>query len=114
MTPLDQKTELHYRQCAMNMALSTHEAQPQRTADETLATADRYFKFLSGNVMSAPTTDLPHVVAFPPPSGLPADTIDGVFVADWDLAKLQAFRRQQLFEMTTVANAIKAHGAVPC
>jgi hypothetical protein len=118
MTPLDQKTELHYRQCAMNAALTTHESQPQRSADEMLATAQKYFNFLAGNTMSADSA--PMAVALRTPSGLPgdwpgADALPAdTTLAGMPLVELQELRRRQLFELDTVAKAIKAQGAVPC
>lgn len=90
---LDVKTELHYRQAAMNMALATHEAQPTRTAVETLATAEKYFQFLAANTMSADAvlTDFRDV-----------STID-----------LQELRRTKLLELDGISNALRTRGVVP-
>lgn len=123
MAPLDQKTELHYRQCAMNMALATHESQPQRQATETVKTADAYYQFMTGNQVSANAPNLPQIIVhFIQPSNMPDDRTGAavprlsvcVAVDDMSLAELQTVRRRQLSELDIVAKLLKERGAVTC
>lgn len=109
MTPLDQRS-IDARKQALNMAIATHEGAGGSPSD-IIDTAQKFMDFIAGPILAA---DLPQVVAFPLPSGLPADTIDSVMVADVSLPELQGMRRRMLFELDVVSNAIKAHGAVPC
>jgi hypothetical protein len=114
MAPLDQKTELHYRQCAMNMAITTFEGQHSTPVD-VLATAKDYYEFMTANQMSAPTEDPPVItVLFPAPSGMPAETPDSVMVKEMTVPEMQEQRRRLLFELDVLANAIRSQGAMPC
>jgi hypothetical protein len=110
MVPLDAKNCAHFRQVALNMALSE---EGPINPDNVVAAATKYFDFLSLGLAPEPTA-LPHSIPFPAPSGMPADPIGGVVVTDMHVTDLQALRRQQLLELDIVANAIKANGAVPC
>lgn len=122
MTPLDQKT-IDSRKHALNMAIASHGENQDHV--KVLASAKMYHEFMTSNPMSADAPDLPQMVtSFRAPSGLPADwsgdaplphdTIDSVIAAAMSLPELQELRRRQLFELDTVANAIRAKGAVPC
>jgi hypothetical protein len=71
MLKLDDKAILTCRERAMNAALATHESQPQRSADETVATAEKYFAFLTADIITAE----PMIVALRLPSGLPGDVV---------------------------------------
>ena len=110
MVPLDSKNCAHFRQVALNMALSD---QGPTDPDKAVTAAGKYFAFLSLG-LAPETAALPHVVPFPQPSGMPPDPIGGVIVTDMRVPELQEVRRQQLLELDIVANAIRAHGAVPC
>lgn len=114
MVPLDSKNCAHYRQIALNMAHGDFEKPVD--PDKAIEAATKFFNFLSMGLPPAQPEPaaLPHVVPFPPPSGMPPDPIAGVVVTDMHVTDLQALRRQQLLELDIVANAIKAHGAVPC
>lgn len=114
MVPLDSKNCAHYRQISLNMAHGAYEGPVD--ADKVIEAAGKFFAYMLQGLPEAllERPALPHVIAMPPPSGLPADTIDSVMVADVSLTELQAMRRRYLFELDVVSNAIKAHGAVPC
>lgn len=119
---LDQKTELHYRQVAMNMACANHGGS--RDADTVVTTAEKFYAFMACNQMSA---DAPHPITgkFPQPSGMPgpvveeftafpAETLDSVMVKEMSPHQLREARRVRLFELDVLANEQKLRGQVPC
>lgn len=120
---LDQKTELHYRQVAMNMACANHGGS--RNPDTVLVAAKKFYEFMAGNQMSADTAPHPITGKFPQPSGMPApvieeftafpaETLDSVMVKEMSLHQLREARRVRLFELDVLANEQKLRGQVPC
>jgi hypothetical protein len=97
---LDQKTELHFRQIALTQAHATHESQPQRSADETVASAEKFFKFLAGHTMSADSIEIPS----------PLEIYDNLIEADASVSDLLAIRRIKLLELEVLTNALRTRG----
>lgn len=120
MTKLDDKALLQCRERALNAALATHESQPLRTADETVATAKKFSEFLAGSADDAYVP--PITVTFRAPTGMPDDWAGEVPTAVLDCVtgqevttdQLRERRRGLLVEIEWCNNALKARGVVPC
>lgn len=100
---LDVKTQLHYRQCALNMAQATHEVDEKKSADAILETANRYFAFMAGTTVNAETVTMP----------APGETLDSIIVAEYSTSDLQALMRVKQFELTVLTNALTSRGTAP-
>lgn len=106
--------ELRHR--ALNMALTALEGQNKNEAS-IIYTATEFYNFMREPITALSVT--------PPPSGMPerrekdvllypADTLNSVMVQEYSVQQLQDMRRIRQHELTVLANALRASGAVPC
>jgi hypothetical protein len=108
MTPLDQKA-MDVRKYALTVACNMHDGQ-HVTPDTVLGAAQKFLDFVTTRQASAMEPLIPQPSGMPP---LPADTLDSVMVQEVSTDELRTLRRQKLFELDVVTNALRSRGVVP-